>query len=478
MISGYEGSNMSNHETYDDQSVFEKLEKEATRHRSGTIKSRNAGTRPIARPVQPSTDDPIGKPTQSKQSGTSDPNEAKKATFSPDRPQDPGKTMKKTADENGRAVENDKDLSGVLQKDMKDAVKRASPSVAPGKGGRRHRSRRKEKAKSRSVHRKQRRGPRWIRVTGIVMALIILAGTAGYGLVTAKLNKIVRTDGTEDIVEVDGEFDRQNTYGVEEYEPKLITSDDVTNILLIGQDRRKGDKAQMRSDSMIVCSINRATKEITLTSLMRDMYLPVPGKGYGMINATYLAGGFPLLDETIEKNFGIHIDGNVEVDFERFIGLMTLIGPIDLELSQAEADHLNQSGYRLHAGVNTLDSEQVLAYCRMRKDIGGDWGRTDRQRKVVSRIYQELKTSGLPTIYRFIDEALPLFRTDLSNRKMIQLAYAMVSDRMGIRHSYRLPEEGTYTQEIREETLHVLIPDLRENCRRLQKYIYGYLEKD
>ena len=53
----------------------------------------------------------------------------------------------------------------------------------------------------------------------------------------------------------------------------------------------------------------------------------------------------------------------------------------------------------------------------------------------------------------------------------------MVSGRMGIRHSYRLPKEGTYTQEIREETLHVLIPDIRKNSALMQDYIYGYLQK-
>lgn len=232
----------------------------------------------------------------------------------------------------------------------------------------------------------------------------------------------------------------------------------------------------MRSDSMIVCSINTKTREITLTSLMRDMYLPVPGKGYGMINATYLAGGFELLNQTIEKNFGIRIDGNVEVDFERFIGLMNLIGPVDLDLSAEEAEYLRSSGYSVKEGSNTMDAEQVLAYCRMRKNVGGDWSRTDRQRKVITRIYRKLRSEDMGTVYRFIDEALPLFRTDLSNRKMIHLAYNMVSKRIRIANSYRIPEEGTYTQEIREETLHVLFPDIRANCRRIQEYIYGYLK--
>lgn len=451
---------MPQHNSYEDDGVFEKLEKEANRHHHSSRHRRTYNRKPTVHTGSGDTHsskqtDPAVKPATTE-----------KKTFNAENPS----AVKTPASRPMQTV----DLSKEIQTDLEQNPS-GIPVGKPEKMGTRHHSHKKSRKKKEKIPAKKR-SP-WIRAAGFLLALVFVLGIGGYGFVTAKLNKIVHTDGTEEVVDIEDEFDRESRFDVENFEPKLITSEDVTNILLIGQDRRKGDAAKMRSDAMIICSINRKTKEITLSSLMRDMYLPVPGKGYGMINATYLAGGFPLLNKTIEKDFGIRIDGNVEVDFERFIGLMTLIGPIDLELSSAEAEHLNQSGYNFRSGINTLDAEQVLAYCRMRKDIGGDWGRTDRQRKVLTRLYQELKTSGMPTIYRFVDEALPLFRTDLSNRQIIKLAYAMVAGRMGIRHSYRIPEEGTYTQEIREETLHVLIPDLRENSRRIQKYIYGYLEK-
>ena len=365
-----------------------------------------------------------------------------------------------------------------LAEELRSAVKSTDPvkhSHRKRSGRRRHRSR--DRKKTEKVRKARGKVPAWVRVTGVLLAIVLVLGVSGTGLVFSKLNKIGRLDGEEPTVDAEGEFDQDNLYGVQKYGADLITSEDVTNILLIGQDRRKGDAARMRSDAMIICSLNRKTGEILLTSLMRDMYLPVPGKGYGMINATYLAGGFELLNETIRKNFGIRIDGNVEVDFERFIGLMTLIGPIELELSEEEADYLEAAGYSVKTGNNILDADQVLAYCRMRKNVGGDWSRTDRQRKVVAKIYQKLRREDLGTIYRFIDEALPLFRTDMTNREMLRLGYRMVSDRMRITESYRLPAEGTYTQEIREDTLHVLIPDIRENCKRIQKYIYGYMEQ-
>ena len=470
---------------YEDENVFEKLEREASRHHHASSHRKHYNVKPTVHKPSLPNDASKHVSVHSDEKGDKAGNPGKAGEDAP--PSSAGKnTGSNRADEVHKGETPEKtekvDLAEEIRTELKQRTGEIS-SVEIVSSEKRNRDHHSAKRSSRKKIAKKRIGSagrkhRGLRVLAVILALVVAVGALGFGVLQTKLNKIERTDGTEDTVSMDDEFDRENLFDVESFEPKLLTSEDVTNILLIGQDRRKGDKAEMRSDAMIVCSINEKTKEITLTSLMRDMYLPVPGKGYGMINATYLAGGFPLLNKTIEKNFGIRIDGNLEVDFERFIGLMSLIGPIDLDLSQAEADHLNQSGNHFKAGVNTLDSEQVLAYCRMRKDIGGDWGRTDRQRKVLTRIYQELKTSGMGTIYRFIDEALPLFRTDLSNRKMIRLAYAMVSGRMGIRHSYRIPEEGTYTQEIREDTLHVLIPDLKENCRRIQKYIYGYLEDD
>lgn len=467
---------MSNHGSFDDEQVFDKLQKEASRHRRSTVKT-NKYTVPSTIKSQEYRDRVRKAREQRNRMEPISGHDSKEKVVPENRKKTASKDSPITKE--GMSKTAGKTSPADLQNEIRQAVGPITDEVTVTRRRvKNHSKKRKSSSPVKNAGKKNRKpGKRWPRIVGLILALALAIGIGGYGFVVSKLNKIERTDGQEDTVNIDDEFDRENEYGIEDYKPKLITSEDVTNILLIGQDRRKGDAARMRSDSMIVCSINKKTKEITLTSLMRDMYLPIPGKGYGMINATYLSGGFDLLNQTIEKNFGIRIDGNVEVDFDRFVGLMTLIGPIDLELSQAEADHLNQAGYNLRPGVNTLDSEQVLAYCRMRKDIGGDWGRTDRQRKVVSRIYQELKTSGLSTIYRFIDEALPLFRTDLTNRKMIQLAYAMVSGRMGIRHSYRLPKEGTYTQEIREETLHVLIPDIRKNSALMQDYIYGYLQK-
>ena len=96
---------------------------------------------------------------------------------------------------------------------------------------------------------------------------------------------------------------------------QVMEDEDVSNLLLIGQDRREGQDRQ-RSDSIIICSVNKEKGKIVLTSIMRDLYVPIPGYKDNRINAAYQFGGMELLDEVIEENLGIHIDGNIEVDFD------------------------------------------------------------------------------------------------------------------------------------------------------------------
>ena len=83
------------------------------------------------------------------------------------------------------------------------------------------------------------------------------------------------------------------------------------------QDRRE-DETRARSDSMILCTFHKSEKKLTMTSFLRDTYVKIPGYGQNRINVAYAAGGMSLLNKTLENNFGVHIDGNVEVDFYQF----------------------------------------------------------------------------------------------------------------------------------------------------------------
>ena len=135
---------------------------------------------------------------------------------------------------------------------------------------------------------------------------------------------------------------------------------ELVNVLLVGQDGREGDETA-RSDSIILCSYNRSSKKLVMTSFLRDLYLPIPGHGSNRVNAAYAMGGIELLEQTLEDNFSLHIDGGIEVDFSQFSGIIDLLGGVELTLRQDEADYLNRElGASLTEGPQQLSGEEAL----------------------------------------------------------------------------------------------------------------------
>ncbi len=233
-----------------------------------------------------------------------------------------------------------------------------------------------------------------------------------------------------------------------EKEGELIeTSDNVINILLIGQDARPGE-GRSRSDSMILVTFNKEKKTITMTSFLRDLYVKIPGYRDNKMNATYIFGGMPLLNQTLEQNFGVRVDGNVEVNFSHFADVIDLLGGVDLELRADEAGTVNYATgrYVLGAGMMHLDGEQALHYSRIRSlDADADFSRTNRQRKVINALIEKFRNTKLTTLLGLLDDLLPMITTDLSNAEIMELAtelFPMLADATIV--SQRIPADNTY----------------------------------
>ena len=109
---------------------------------------------------------------------------------------------------------------------------------------------------------------------------------------------------------------------------------DITEVLLIGLDRRP-NQARGRSDTMILLALDSDNNAVKLMSLMRDMYIQIPGYGKNRINAACVYGGPELLIDTIEHNFGILIEHYVCVDFSTLANVIDQIGGIEANIETA-----------------------------------------------------------------------------------------------------------------------------------------------
>lgn len=225
----------------------------------------------------------------------------------------------------------------------------------------------------------------------------------------------------------------------------------VVNIMLVGQDRRSGEGRQ-RSDSMILVTFNKSKKTITLTSFMRDSYVRIPGYKPNKLNATYAFGGMSLLNQTLEQNFGVKVDGNVEVDFNNFQKLIDLLGGVDIKLTEKEADYLNKTykwpgtRWEVKPGTQRLDGEQALAYSRIRK-IDSDYRRAERQRKVVTNLIQRYKSQSVSKMLSLLEDILPLVVTNMGKGEIVDYVVELTPMLAGSSiNTLRIPADGTFRQ--------------------------------
>ncbi len=238
---------------------------------------------------------------------------------------------------------------------------------------------------------------------------------------------------------------------------------DLLHILLVGQDSRE-DETAARADCIMLCSFHKKTKQLTVTSFLRDLYLPIPGHGKNRINAAYALGGTELLQNTIETTFALEIDGTVEMDFDQFAGIIDLLGGVPLDLRADEAKLISkETGTVLEEGQQTLNGQQALAYSRIRKlDPDGDLSRTHRQRKVIGALLDCYKAASTRQMLSTLSQLLPMLSTNMSQGQLLLCALEVLPHLSDLQiFSQSVPGEGSYWDET-IDGMAVLVTDLEQ----------------
>jgi LCP family protein required for cell wall assembly len=340
-------------------------------------------------------------------------------------------------------------------------------------------------------HNKRKRKPfgKAVFIALIVCGVLVVVGIAGAVYVNQLLNLVDRTpaSGDPNLDETDlvdpGELvdepDSSDAISgaAKEYQNigkiAVPKDPDVYNILLIGTDQRPGD-SRGRSDAMIILSINKKTQTVHLTSLMRAMYVAIPGKDWSMLNNAYSWGGADLLLRTIENNLRIRIDDYMAINFSGFTQAIDKVGKITINLTQAEANHLNKDTTlpaTFTAGDNQMDGASALAYARIRK-LDSDFHRTGRQRAVMESLIAKTRTLNAIQMTDLAKSLLPLVNTNLSQGEMLSLLVDMMQARNYPVKQLMLPKEE-HRERIYVRKMEMYRFDFAKTIETLHTFIYG-----
>ena len=261
------------------------------------------------------------------------------------------------------------------------------------------------------------------------------------------------------------------------------TDDGCYDLLLIGADRRD-ESWNGNSDTMILVTVNENREQVYLTSFLRDLYADIPGHGEMKLNAACAIGGPELCVETIKENYKVDIDNYAYVDFNDMIRIVDLLGGIDLEVEENEIEVCNQYIATMceanqesadehliyYSGMQHLDGYQAVGFSRNRySGSSSDFGRTDRQRKVLYAIADKFRGSDAAEYAKLAPQILTYVKHDLNAVDQINVLLNLTKWMKYDLKQQRIPYDNEWYS--RSE---ILIPvDMEDTIQKIRDAIYG-----
>ncbi len=267
-----------------------------------------------------------------------------------------------------------------------------------------------------------------VSVAGMLTGLILAAAAFAFGYLyfvigLRDFDRIGDIEIEKDLTAIDAPSNMKAGMDI-----PVLQDKDITTILIIGSDTRDPN-AHGRSDAMMLLTINKKTKSLHLTSLMRAIYVSIPDdpdpayrKNYSskyMLNAAHTWGGPRLLMKTIQRNFRVDVSRYIATDFSGFTQAIDKVGGVTIELTSAEASYLNDLGAGpLQTGPQTLNGNAALHYSRIRK-LDSDFKRMERQRKVIMALFTKMKGSNPAKLTETVEALMPEIKTNLTDSEMM-----------------------------------------------------------
>ncbi len=340
---------------------------------------------------------------------------------------------------------------------------------------------------------KKGRVPKGVKIFAVIFSVIMLAGcllafTPGGRKLIINLagNYIYGKLDYEDSNTTDVVDNEQNTTEENNNKPPRPVQH-IVNILLLGVEEIGGAS---NTDLMIVATMDTKNNTMKLTSIMRDLYVEIPGYNNNKLNSAYAKGDVNLLYQTIQNNFGVHLDGYVLVNFDAFEKIIDLLDGVEVTLTRKEANYLNTTNYisnpsyrNVKEGSQIMNGNQALGYCRVRKVSTGtennDFGRTQRQRAVLNSIFDRLKSKNILQLGLFMNDVFDNvdIKTDITQAEFNEYLQEAAGLKVKKLEELRIPSDGNYKTErvqIGKYNQDVLLPTDWDAMRsEIHNFIYG-----
>ena len=285
-----------------------------------------------------------------------------------------------------------------------------------------------------------------------------------------------QTVNTPIVYDTNASFANSNAVSVYGYTPiyKVAQKNaDVENILVLGTDSRDVTMYRGNSDTMIVFSYNKKKGTVKMVTFMRDALVPIAGHDWNRLNSAYPYDGIGLTVNTINQLFGLDIQKFVIIDFNGTKDFIDHIGGVDVNLTAEEAAYYQErTGREFTVGANHLGAADALMHMRNRA-IGYDFGRTSRQRDVLTAVIRQIMSKPITEIYEVLNYSFSLVKTNIPLTSLTSLALSVSTQGSNLAISTQAVPYSDAYKNAWYNGLEVLSFDIASTATRVDQFLYN-----
>lgn len=313
---------------------------------------------------------------------------------------------------------------------------------------------------------------------GIAVGLVLVILAAAIGVYAYFAHKVNSMDP--------GDFSKTEVQNINIPEEKREQMEKgYLTVAVFGVDSRDNSLGKgNQSDVIMIVNLNRETGEIKLVSVYRDTYLNISDKNtYNKINAAYASGGPEAAVKAINKNLDLNISHYATFNWKAVATVINILGGVEIDISKSEFYYINAfitetvkgtgiGSTQLSApGVHNLDGVQAVAYGRLRL-MDTDYARTERQRIVIQKAFEKLKSSDLATMNSVVGHVMEMSATNIKWEELLSLASGISKYHLGETTGFP-SARGEVKIKIGSNNLSCVVPQtLESNVISLHNFLY------